>query len=99
LVKDYLTAQGLAILIMDEGCYIKDRGIIIATLSFTYEEVLFLCNILDKNFNLKTTIQKGHLIGNTFQIYIVKDSIPHLISLIKPYMVPSMLYKLGISKL
>lgn len=99
IIDDYLTAQGLAILIMDDGCYIKNRGIRIATLSYTYEEVLFLSQLITKKFNLKTTIQKGNLIENTYQIYITKDSLPQLIKLIKPFMVPSMFYKLGISNI
>ena len=99
IIDDYLTAQGLAILIMDDGCYIKNKGIRIATLSYTYEEVLFLSQLITKKFNLKTTIQKGNLIENTYQIYITKDSLPQLIKLIKPFMVPSMFYKLGISNI
>lgn len=99
IIDDYLTAQGLAILIMDDGCYIKNRGIRIATLSYTYEEVLFLSQLITKKFNLKTTIQKGNLIENTYQIYITKDSLPQLIKLIKPFMVPSLFYKLGISNI
>lgn len=99
IIEQYLTIQGLAILIMDDGCYIKNRGIRIATLSYTYEEVLFLSQLITKKFNLITTIQKGNLIENTYQIYITKDSMPQLISLIQPFMVPSMFYKLGLPKI
>jgi len=82
---------------MDDGSYLKDRGIVLSTPSFTYEEVLFLSKLLEQKFNLKTTIQKGGLIENRFQIYILKESLPHLISLIKPFIIPSMYYKFGIT--
>lgn len=99
IVEQYLIAQALAILIMDDGCYIKNRGIRIATLSYTYEEVLFLSQLITHKFHLKTTVQKGNLIENTYQIYIMKDSLSHLINLIQPFMIPSMFYKLGLPKI
>ena len=99
IIEQYLTVQGLAILIMDDGCYIKNRGIRIATLSYTYEEVLFLYQLITHKFQFRTTVQKGKLIENTYQIYIMKDSLSHLINLIQPFMVPSMFYKLGLPKI
>jgi len=84
---------------MDDGCYIKNRGIRIATLSYTYEEVLFLSQLITHKFHLKTTVQKGNLIENTYQIYIMKDSLSHLINLIQPFMIPSMFYKLALPKI
>jgi heme/copper-type cytochrome/quinol oxidase subunit 2 len=90
----YLTPLALAVLIMDDGCW-TGNGVRIATNCFKLDEVKLLANMLVKLYGLNYTIQniEGH-----YSIYIKKDSIPKLKGLVLPYIIPSMLYKLGIKK-
>ena len=99
-IMDYLTAQGLAIWIMDDGTW-QGSGVRIATNCFTKEEQEFLCQVLKEKFNLKATIVRSGTSKSTnaqhYNIYIHKESIPLLRELVKPYFVKSMLYKIGLS--
>jgi hypothetical protein len=46
---------------MQDGSFQKGQGINIATNSFTYDECLFLANILNKKYKFKTSVIKsGH---------------------------------------
>jgi len=56
---------------MDDGCIVKDRGVKIATNSYTYTEVLFLSLLLQSKFSLNTTVHKTQQ-ENQFCIYINK---------------------------
>ena len=48
-------------------------------------------------YSIKTSIQSaGSKNGNQYVIYVLKESIPRLREVVKPYMVGSMLYKLGL---
>jgi len=73
-IEKYLTPQGLAHWIMDDGCIVKDRGVKIATNSYTYTEVLFLSLLLQSKFSLNTTVHKTQQ-ENQFCIYIKKGSL------------------------
>jgi hypothetical protein len=95
IIEEYLTPQGLAHWIMDDGCIVKNRGVKLSTHSYTYNEVVFLSNLLNRKFDLITTVQSGG-IENTFIIYISKHSLPQLIQIVKPFMLNSMLYKLSL---
>ena len=79
---------------MDDGGW-TGEGVRISANSFTYDELIFIQNILNKNFNLDSTIQKIS-IKNRYSIYIKKNSIDKLRSITIPYFHKSMLYKLGI---
>src|SRR2546423_3767514 len=68
-------------------------GIKISTDSFSIKDCVLLINTLLIKYNINSTI---HLNNNKPRIYILADSKDKLISLIKPYMIPSMYYKLGI---
>ena len=67
------------------------QGLLLHTNSFTYEEVLFLINILEKKFKLEDIPRKKY---NRHIIYIKATSIPELIKLVKPYMHSDFYYKL-----
>jgi len=95
-IVDYLSPQGLAHWIMDDGCIIPNRGVRLCTNSFTYEEVKFLADLLKDKFDLKTKVHSGGIV-NSHTIYISKKSLTDLIQIVKPFMVPSMLYKLGLN--
>jgi ubiquinol-cytochrome c reductase cytochrome b subunit len=78
---------------MDDGGKIG-KGLKLATNNFTLNEVKQLIAILDVKYNIKSTIHKTGAIDQ-YNIYILSDSMPILVKKIKPYIVPSMKYKLG----
>nr|YP_009059678.1 LAGLIDADG endonuclease [Parasitella parasitica]AIO05728.1 LAGLIDADG endonuclease [Parasitella parasitica] len=89
-IGDLLKSPGLAHWAMDDGSK-ADSGFILHTESFTFEEVMLLIKVLKDNFELEATPKKAR---NNFVIYIKASSIAQFKSLVKPYFVPSMLYKL-----
>jgi hypothetical protein len=78
---------------MDDGSKIN-KTIRIATNSFLYEEINFLCTILNKKYDLKATVQSGGK-NKGYILYISTKSTGLFINIVKPYMIPSMYYKLG----
>ncbi len=94
-LSDYLTPKAIAIWIMDDGTYIKDRGLRFCTNSFTLNEVKFLGSILDSKYNLSFTIHKTGVV-NQYGLYLPKKNLEPLIKIVKPYIHPTMLYKLGL---
>ena len=83
-----LTPLSLAIWYMDDGCY-SDNKCIIATDGFSQEEICFLQKLLFKKFNIKSSVK------NKLKILIKKESIKTFFSLIRPYIISSMLYKIS----
>lgn len=93
-ISDYLTPAGLAHWIMQEGSLQKGQGVSIATNSFTYDECKFLAKTLTNKYNLKTSVVKTGT-PNQWRISIWKQSMPLLSSLVKPYIIPEMQYKIS----
>jgi hypothetical protein len=92
-IEEYLTPLALAIWFMDDGSRLG-RGARIATNCFTLEEVNFLCNVLYRKYNIIATPHKcgkdkGHI------IYIHVNSMKLFIKIVKPFLLPSLYYKLG----
>lgn len=97
-IKDLLSAIGLAHWIMGDG-YFAGNVVNICTDNFTKEEVLILIKALNDKFGIKATINKrtnpnGKVV---WRIRVSKNSMANLINISKPYFIPEMLYKLGIS--
>lgn len=88
-IYKYLTPRALSIWFMDDGGQCGE-GVKLSTESFLYEEVVILQKALLKNFNLETTIQSHK---DKYIIYFPKKVCPQLYHLIKPYLLPSMVYK------
>lgn len=84
---------------MQDGGINKSRGIYLCTDSFTVSDTTRLATYLSDYYNLKCTMpkapgklgKKGHR-----RIYISATSILLVQSLVKNFMVPSMLYKIGL---
>ena len=97
--NENLTAVSLAYWIMDDGSYNKIKGcLILCTDSYSKEDVSRLISILKDKFNLSCGIIKN--IQNEkiyYRIRINKSSLSSLILLIKPYLIPSMYYKVGLN--
>lgn len=89
----YLTPLALAIWIMDDGGKLG-KGLKLATNSFNYTNNLYLMQLLYNKYNLKTTLHKTG-VDNQYNIYILSESMPNLVNIIKPYIVSSMKYKFG----
>ena len=96
-IGDYLSPIALAIWIMDDGCWIKDRGIKLSTNCFTLLDVKHLVSILEKNYSLNVAIHSAGSF-NQYNIYLPKKNLPVLIPLISLYMHPYFLYKLNMVK-
>jgi len=71
----YITPQGLATWIQEEGSIQKGQGFYIATNSFTYKECLMLAGLLNSKFNLKTSVISAGF-PNQWRISIWKESMP-----------------------
>lgn len=98
-IELYLTPLALAIWIMDDGA-VQTSGLNLCTHSFTYSDNLRLCEILQSKYNLKVSIIKGGFskdgLTPQYRIRISKYSMKDLYEIVKPYMCPSMMYKLKI---
>lgn len=91
-ISEYLTPIGLAHWIMQNGSRQRKQGINIATNSFSYQECVFLCNILKRKYNLKCTVVKTGSV-NQWRISIWRSSMPNLVAIVKPYIIDEMKYK------
>ena len=92
-IAEYLTPLALAIWFMDDGSSLG-KGARIVTNCFTLKEVNFLCNVLKRKYNIIATSnkcgkEKCHI------IYIHVNSMKIFTNIVKPYLLPSLYYKLG----
>lgn len=99
--EKHFTALSLAVLFMDDG-YIyypktSKKGtphmVEMALCSFTEEDNNFLIDLLYKKFNLKFSMRKtkrGHIMLRLYR----KEYIAKFIELIKPYILPTLEYKI-----
>lgn len=92
-IYELLTGKGLAFWIMDDGSK-QGSGLHLSVYAFTNEDVDKLMFTLQDKFNLRCSIHYNR--DNKPRIYIFKESMVNLISLVKPYFIKEMLYKLGL---
>lgn len=92
-IELYLTPLALAIWIMDDGGKVGN-ALKLSTNNFTYDELLFLTSILKNKYNLTCSIQSAGA-KSQYYIYIWVESMPDLVKIVKPYIVPCMKYKFG----
>lgn len=79
---------------MDDGSKLHDSARI-ATNNFTKEEVENLCKILENKYNIRTSIHVAGGKSKGYILYIYKSSMQNFSKIVKPYILPSLLYKLG----
>ena len=98
-IEELLTPVGLAHWIMGDG-YFAEGNVKICTDNFTKDEVLKLVNVLYVKFGIKASANKRtNPDGKVkWRVRISKLSMNKLISLISPYFIPEMLYKLGLKE-
>jgi LAGLIDADG DNA endonuclease family. len=77
---------------MGDGTWNK-IGLVICTENFYFAECLLLISIFVNKFGLNYTLQ---VINNRPRIYIKSASILHLRSIVCPYFILEILYKLGL---
>jgi hypothetical protein len=92
-IYELLTPKRLAFWIMDDGSK-QGKGLHISVYAFSNEDVDKLMFTLQDKFNLKCSIHYNR--DNKPRIYIFKESMEDLITLVKPYFISEMLYKLGL---
>jgi hypothetical protein len=81
------------------GCFQKRSGVFLSAPNLTLTQVELLLVILEKNFKLNFKIHKAAINKNGDQQYrlrLSKSQVHLLIPIIKPFMDPSMHYKLGL---
>lgn len=93
IIDQYLSPLALAVWIMDDATLHKNKGLRFCTNSFTLKEVQYLASVLERKFDLNTSIHKTGVV-NQYNLYIPKSSMADLTKIVKPYIHPTMLYKL-----
>lgn len=89
-----LNPQALAVWIMDDGSYNRDT-ISISTHSFSIEDIQILQKVFKQSFNV---IMRFHNdMDRGYRMYANKQETKKLVQVIHPYIIPSMVYKIGIS--
>ncbi len=87
-----LTPIGLAFFFMDDGAK-AGKGFLLHTDGFTKEDVALLASVLEAKFGLKCSLRRRH--QGQFAIYISAHSRGRFISIVGPYIHPSMRYKIS----
>jgi hypothetical protein len=93
-IFDLLTPIALALWIKGEGAGLN-KGLVLCTDSYTLKVVVKLVNLLKLKFDINCTIQG--IKNNRPRIYVGPKSLPKLITLVKPYFLSNMLYKLHLN--
>lgn len=91
-IYNLLDPIALAHLIMGDGQFVKTGGLTICTDSYSIIDVVRLMNVLMIRYDLDCTI---HIPRKAqYRIFISKRSMAKLRTIVSPYIVPSMLYKI-----
>ena len=94
IVDHFSSPLSLATWLMDDGYKRNDcNALRLSTDCFSYEEHLVLQNCLSKNFGINSKIHKK---GSTWNIYIPSAEMKNIRSLLNPFIIPSMSYKLPV---
>ena len=89
-VGKYLAPLTLAVWIMDDGTKCGNQ-LRINSQCFSVEENRILQELLSAKLGIKTVLNKDK---DMVRLRVLNESMPRLITLAKPYIIPSMLYKL-----
>ena len=89
LIASEINPLLLAVWIMDDGS--KDGNQLrINSQNFTREENEFLVSVLQAKLGIRARINRDK---SQFRLRILQESMPKLIGLVRPHIIPSMLYK------
>ena len=92
-LTEYLTPLALAIWFMDDGSKLG-QGAKIAVNCFKQKDIELVGVILKTQYNIDSAIHKAGK-DKGFTLYIPKRSMPVFAGVVRPHILPSMLYKLG----
>lgn len=96
-IGDMFTVVSLAHWIMQDG-YFDNNGrtqtILLCTECYTKDECILLQGVL-RNMGIKSTLKRRNKDKDTYRIRISKLSMPLVRQLVRPYMHPDFIYKLG----
>lgn len=96
----FLTPLAIAVWVCDDGSR-SGKGFKFCTNSFSKEEIQLLCDVLYRKYNIKGRPNRTGFFKKTGEIqyclYIRQESMAVFIRLVKPFIVQSMYYKLGVS--
>lgn len=91
-IQNDLTPLTLAVWIMDDGSY--SRGVLdISTYSFRLSEIELLQRAISNRYNIHFRLHSDRDKG--YRMYCNKTETNALINVIIPYIIPSMMYKIG----
>lgn len=96
IVDLFMSPIGLAVWIMDDAGWIKDRGLRLCTNSYSLSDVKYLINLLENKFSLKNLSAVSAGKPNSYMIYIPKKNMPILLQIVEPHIHPIFLYKLNL---
>jgi len=91
-IYELFTPVVFAHLIMGDGGF-KSKGIFLCTDSYSIQDVVRLMNVLIIRYDLKCTLHKSN---EGYRIYISRNSVGKVVEIVKPHLIPSMYYKVGI---
>lgn len=91
-IMDELDALGLAVWIMDDGSFNRNK-IDISTYSFLLSEINLLQQVLKQKFNIDMKYYSDRDKG--YRMYCTIKETQKLIEIIKPYIIVEMMYKIG----
>jgi recombination protein RecA len=97
-ILDSIDAFGLAVWYMDDGSFLKaynSRQVVFCTDRYSKEEVDLLQRWLLEKFGIETVLQPCKTrVGDRFRLRINRTKAARFFEVVKPYMCPSMEYKL-----
>ena len=94
IIKKLLSPLALAVWFMDDGQIKskKHKALMINSQCFSRKDLGLLQKVLLKNFQIETTLKKDK---QGFRIYLLSETIQNFLAVIRPYIIPSMGYKIG----
>jgi hypothetical protein len=89
-IDELLTPLAVAVWFMDDGAA-DYAGVTFQTHNFQWDEVHCLASVLREEFHLAANLRRNR---GRWIIYVGARSLPHLRTMIKPYLLPEFAYKL-----
>jgi hypothetical protein len=94
-IEELLTPISLAYFIMGDGSYNKTtKAFRLSTHSFSKEEVELLSTTIYNKFGIESRLE--HVRNGQYMIRIVGSELHKLQLLVKDFMIPSMIYRIGL---
>ena len=94
-ISDLLSEVSLAYWIMDDGTF-TGSGLKLSTDAFSDRDLDLLIKALDKKLGIKAKKHIQNKAKGQYTLYISKDQLPLVKSLVMDYIHPTMIYKLGL---